>query len=366
MNIDSDITPAVAPTNPAIAAMQRKQQTPGDVVYRATADLPEDQRSAIRRMHSIAVENDWSNAEVGEKLRVSDSAISLVFRGKYEAGLGNITKAMRDFIQLHDSRREGRKLAFIRTKLYDEMETICDKSRTYQKLSFFFGDSQIGKSENLKYYKESHNHGNTVYVEMPTGGALIHFLTKLCDIFKIGAQGRETDMRRRILSAFDDRMLLIVDEAHRCIPDRSTGVPRTAIKTVDFIKELFNERQCGVVLCATNVFLKAINEGEWSRTLEQLWRRRWCARQLPAEPSREDLNIFADSYGLPPSAGAARDLEEEVIGQEALGRWLNLLRTAAVLAKTRKSPRMTWDHVHAARSGLLQMEKHTAKARSAS
>src|SRR5688572_27414234 len=81
----------------AISAMNRRMIIPGDVVNRATADLPDNQRSAIRRMHAYAVENNLSNADVGKLLRCSDAVVSMVFRGKYEANVANITKDMEDF-----------------------------------------------------------------------------------------------------------------------------------------------------------------------------------------------------------------------------------------------------------------------------
>lgn len=335
----------------AISAMHRKMVIPGDVVNRATQELPDDQRSAIRGMHAYAVENNLSNAEVGKLLKVTDAVISLVFRGKYGASVANIASEMKRFLALMEKRNQGRKLAFIKTKLWEKMETVCDTAREFQKIAFFFGDSQVGKSECLKYYRETHNHGSTIYVEVPTGGGLIHFLTKLAEALRIQTQMREMDLRRRIFSAFDDRMLLIVDEAHRAIPGRY--VQRTALKTIEFVRELFNERQCGVVFCATNVFRDEMEQGEVSLIMKQTRRRRLCAMQLPDKPSREDLNIFAKAYGLPPSAGAARTLEAKVIEEEALGMWLTLLRMAAVLAAKRE---MKWDHVHAAYQGLREME----------
>jgi len=90
--------------------------------------------------------------------------------------------------------------------------------------------------------------------------------------------------------------------------------------------------------------------------MKKSWRRRLCAKALPAEPSRADLNAFAGAWGLPPSADATRELEKQVIQDEALGVWLTLLRLAAVLAKER-GQKMTWQHVHLAKAARDQMER---------
>lgn len=359
--MDKDKTPTSSPEAKhglehanAIDAMTRKMVIPGDVVNKATQDLPDDQRSAIRGMHRFAMDNNLSNAEVGKLIGVTDAVVSLVFRGKYGASVANVAKEMGSFLTLEEKRNEGRALPFIKTNLYAEVETICGMALTLQKIGFLFGDNQIGKSECLKYYQRTHNHGSTIYVEMPTGGALCYFLAKLAEAVGIGSQSREVDLRRRILEAFDERMLLIVDEADRAIPGSLT--PKSALKSFDFISELFNERRCGVVICGNDELRKAVSKGEVATIMKKSWRRRFCGKELPNTPSRADLNIFAKAWGLPPSADATRELEEKVIQDEALGVWLTLLRYAAILAKQRNT-KMQWQHVHLAYAARNEMER---------
>jgi DNA transposition AAA+ family ATPase len=334
-------------------ATARRMVIPGDVVNRATQELPDEMRSAIRGMHAYAVENNLSNAEVGKLLKISDATVSLVFRGKYPGSVANVAKEMEDFLALMAKRNQGRKLQFIRTQLYDKMCGVMDAAREFQKIAFFFGDMQIGKTASLERYTETHNHGSTVYVRMPTGGALLHFLTALARKLRISEHMNITKLRERIIGAFDDRMLLIVDEAHQCIPE--SGRSNTPIRTIEFVREIFDEAHCGVILCATNVFRDAMEAGSVERLLKQTRRRRLCAMQLPDRPTRADLNIFAASYDLPPSADASRELESKVIDQEALGMWLTLLRMAAKLAAERRQ-KLKWDHVHLAYAGVRAME----------
>lgn len=338
----------------AVTAMTASRQIiPGDVVNKATADLPNAQRSAIRRWHTYYVENAMTLKEAGTLIGVSDATASLIFRGKYEAKLDGVVSEIERFFELHDKRSQGRKLQFIPTTLTKKIWDVCDLAVEFQRIAFIFGDQQIGKSEALVAYKEAHNHGNTIYLEVPTGGALTHFITKLAEIFKISSQTRKADLRRRIIESFDDRMLLIVDEAHRCIPDG--GKSHLPIQTVEFIREIFNERKCGVVLCATNVFRDAMEKGSVEKILRQTKRRRLCALQLPNSPTQEDLNTFAGAYGLPPSKGQARELEAKMIDAEALGMWLMLLRMASKLAAKRKQT-MDWSHVLSAHDGLMKLE----------
>ena len=329
---------------------------PGDVVNRATAELPDNQRSAIRRLHAHYIEHDLSLDEAGRLIGYdTGTVVSLVFRGKYDAKLDAVVKAIEDFFELQDKRSQGRKLEFIPTSLTNKIWHVCDAAVEFQKIAFVFGDMQIGKTEALKAYQADHNHGSTIYVSMPTGGALANFLKALARKLRIGENLSVTRLRERIISAFDDRMLLIVDEAHRCVIDN--GRSTRPIQSIEFVREIFDEKACGVVICATNVFRDAMDSGPVERILRQTKRRRLCALQLPNVPAQADLNTFAAGYGLAPSEGPARDLEKRMVEHEALGMWLTLLRMGAKIAAQRKT-KMSWSHVLAAYAGLKQLEGH--------
>lgn len=354
-NTNTETGLAVAEASNAVSGMHRKFNIPGDVVFKATTDLDDHARNAIRGMHGYAAMADMSIGELAVQLKLSPATISLVFRGKYDAKLDNVVKVFADFLKLHSERQQSRRLPFIKTGLSNQIWNVCDRAREFQRWAFLFSSSQIGKSEALMEYQRLNNHGSTIYVEMPTGGSLMYFLAKLCAKLDIGETIKMADQRRRIIDAFDDRMLLIVDEAHRAIPDLGI-VPKSAVNTIDFIKEISNEKKCGVVICATDVFRNAMEDGAVKLVLKQIRRRRLCSMQLPTEPSREDLNTFAAAYGLAPATGHAREIEQRMIEAEALGMWLLLLRMAAKLAANRKDKRMTWNHVIESDAGLKAME----------
>jgi len=342
----------VAVADQAVANNQH-YRIPGDIVNKATAELPDNQRSAIRRWHAYYVEHDLSLQEAAKMIGLSPSVASLVFRGRYEAKLDGIVKELENFFELADKRSQGRKLTFIETALTKKIWNVCDAAVEFQKVAFIFGEQQIGKTEALQAYQREHNHGSTIYVRMPTGGALLHFLTVLARKLRISEHMNITKLRERILGAFDDRMLLIVDEAHQCIPE--TGNSSAATRSIEFIREIFDEAHCGVVICATNVFRDAMENGPVHKILKQTKRRRLCALQLPSRPTQDDLNTFAAAYGLPPSEGAAREMEAHLVEDEALGMWLTLLRMGAKIAAQRKQT-MTWSQVMSAHAGLKKLE----------
>ena len=355
--VESPIAAApVAESANGLKGRKDNQAIAGDVVNKATAELNDTQRSAIRRFHAHYVEHGLGLDEAADLIRLDGSTLSLVFRGKYPASLENITEKIESFFELLDKRSQGRKIEFIPTKLTERIWNICSSALELQRIAFIIGESQIGKTEALEAYARTHNHGSTIYLCVPTGGCLGHFLVKLAEKLRICTALREADLRRRIIEAFDDRMLLIIDEAHRCIPGSRHTDRR--IQTLDFIRELYDERKCGLVICATRAFGEAMERGAIEKFLRQIKRRRLCTAMLPDRPTQEDLNTFSAAYGLPPSSGKFRELEKQMIDEEALGMWLTLLRMGAKIAVQSKKA-MAWSHVLSAHAGLQLLEGKT-------
>ena len=334
---------------------------PGDVVNKATEDLPDDQRSAIRKLHAYCMDNGLSLGELEEISGIDRTRITQVFRGLYKAKLDNTVDEINKFLAMQERRSATKKLDFIPTKLSKSIWGVCANALDFQRIAFIFGDSQIGKSVALKKYQQDHNHGETIYVEVPTGGSLLYFLAKLADAVRISSSLPLQDLRRRLVDCFDDRMLLIVDEAHRAIP-QDGYVSSRSIQTLEFIREIFDATGCGLVICATNVFRDELDKGRVSALLAQTKRRRLCTLQLPDSPEKADLDTFARAHGLPPATGRYLDVQTEVIANEALGMWLTLLRMASKIAAVNEE-RLDWEHVLDARAALSKLEGKQPKGK---
>lgn len=337
---------------PAVAAMVgRRFRIAGDLVNMATKDLDDRKRGLIRWMHGHCKDKDLSLDEAGKAIRYDASTIYRVFTGKYEGSLDNVCDEIERFKELAEKRSVGKRQVFVETSLSRRIWRICDAALVYQRIVMIYGESQIGKTENLLRYKDDHNHGLTIYVRMPSGGAMTHFLEALATALRISSQQKEKELRRRILAAFDDRMLLIVDEVHQCLVTRGSNV-----RTIEFIREIHDLTRCGVVLVGTNVFRDEIQYGRLAGVLKQCRRRRLASLQLPAIPPRDDLDQFAKSFGLPPASGKHLDLQTTVLKEEALGMWLILLRMAKEVA-VKRACRLTWSLVEESHVGLKDLEK---------
>ncbi len=348
-------TPDTAHPNSAASGLTERQSNriPGYKVFEATKALPEDQMLAVRWLHGHYYDSGKSLAEIGTLISYDAGNVSKIFHGKYEGDIAAVTKAIERYRRLHEERAAIAKAPYIKTGLYRDIEECCQAALTYQKLVFIYGESQVGKSAALREYAREHNHGETVYVEMPVGGSISHFLAALAEKLRMSTQQRGDVLQLNIHRCLGPNNLLIVDEASRALQARTYG--GSSLKTMDFIRSLHDNTGCGVVLCGTNVFREQMADRQLGKFLNQFNRRCLIRRQLPDVPARADLNAFARHYGLEPAAGDAYALQKSVVTQHGLGVWLTIL-TAANRKASKEGKPMTWDHVTKAHAFLRRME----------
>lgn len=369
----SDLLPA--PSGVTVqAANTRRWNIPGDQVKTAIADLPTEQASLVWWFFGWCRKQDLSRAELGQTLKKPggggfyshDSIIQLLTGGRIRRGenIDPLLDGIAALKKVEDARGSQVTSGFVETRLFREVESRCMKALHRQRIMFIFGDSQIGKTESLLEVQRRHNHGQTIYVETPTGGNVTHFIFNLAKQFAIPTkQGAKAGLRDRVIDSFDSRMLLIVDEAHRCLrPGAISG-----LETFSFLRELWNRRKCGIVLSLTNEGRDQLRKGPHAAQLDQLWRRRITPLQLPNVPPDDDAALFAHAYGLPTATDdqvairmtavddAGRTvthshsdsplrLQREVLKTEGLGVWIGILQDAADMAAEQKKP-ITWGAV---------------------
>jgi DNA transposition AAA+ family ATPase len=350
-----------------------KFKIPGDRVNKATEDLPDEQRSLIRWVHAYYEEHAFELDELAAKLKKPDGSaysrdsLYQLLTGRREAGVDNMVAAIKEFkreveraAKLAAERVTITRIGFVVTSLAQKIWKLCNAALIYQKIVFIWGDSQIGKTVALLKYALDHNHGETIYVRVPEGGALYAFMEELAIALRISPQQKIGELRRRIIGAFDDRMLLVIDEIHNCF---MTGDGLAHLRVGEFIREIHDRKKCGVIICGTNVGQRAIFTGKHKELTKQLRRRALGeGLQLPNVSSTRDLATIAAAYGLPTAADEALKLQREVNTVNGLGVWMTYLQAASRGAK-KGNEKLTWRHVlktHASFVALGEMKLEEA------
>lgn len=302
----SALVPAQSPGPEAAAA--KKFRIPGDVVNRATKDLDDGERSELRWLHMYGHENNLSLDDLASMIKKPSgqpySAASLYQaltgrRSAADVSLAPLCEAIGKLRRIVTEQATVTRIPYVHTNLAKRVWQVCETARTFQTPVFIFGESQIGKTTALEEYARKHNHGGTIYVRMPTRGTLGEFLRWTALALRISPQQKsEWFLKQRIISAFDPRMVLIVDEAHQALLF-SWG--RGGAATLEFVREIHDRSKCGVVIAATLAFDEQMQAGVHSRMLRQLGLRRLTTYRMPHRPTRSNLDDFSGAYGLKPA-----------------------------------------------------------------
>lgn len=353
-----------------VAQVPRPWTIAADVVARATATLPEPQREALRWLDQHARTAGLTLRDVSSQITKDDGSpysiatLYAVLTGKRTeegAGIDRVCESILQYKRRTLETAPRMDTAFIETDLSALMFRAFRTAMNRHRLSFIFGESQIGKTAAAVEFQRQNNHGKTILVRMPTGGALTTLSDEMSQLFGI-ARNNLVGGRRRVMDCFDESNLLIVDECQHALSTRS-GISRS----LEWLREIYDRRHCGVVLIGNYAFKGAL---ENNSVLKQLWKRRspGSVVQLPEVPGPRDVARFSAAFGLPPApteklvvrfqvmdeatgqqvartySAVPADLERTVLRRQGLGSWIKLLEDAKDDAAEGKKP-MSWGRV---------------------
>lgn len=359
---------AVVPVEPMKISASR-WRIPTDVVHKATEGLPDFEKDNVRWLQRHAAGGNFSIQDLAASLKkpngepYSPDTLYQVLTGRRTdqgVSLRGFAEAVAQYRRQISEVDAEISSAFVHTRTTRKIIAVCRQSLLKRRVGFIFGPPQIGKTITLTYYQQQYNHGETTLVRMPTRGSLTHFLRELSVRVKVPSHLREDEIRRRILDCFDDRTLLIVDEAHQCLMGRA----ESCALTLEFVREIHDRRKCGVVICGTQVLSDHLQH---NKVLRQLWLRRspGMVLNLTTESiSASELAHFAAAFGLDPAPESKVRvkfvvpgpdgkpverthtevpalLQKRIVSTDGLGAWCKLLEDARDIP----GPRMTWGKV---------------------
>lgn len=354
----------------------RRFSISGAVIAKTCEGLPDKEREALKWLSGYCTAKNISLKEIAPRIlkpngeSYSYDSLYQALTGRREVGqLGPVAEAIAAFRRQVEESTVHLETEFIETAISRKIFAICDKARSRRKMVLIFGESQIGKTTNLITYQDRHNHGETIYVRLPTGASATQLELELAFILNVPTSLNGADRRRAIVNCFDSRMLLIVDEAHE-----------GSVRALNFVREIHDRRKCGVVLSGTKVLREQLHAGPYARNFRQILLRCMPALQLPDRPSKAELAAFAAAYDLGPAGSdeigarvtytddsgrertktitaAPAELQERVIARDGLGRWCMILQEARDMAQEKRRP-VTWGSVIAAWHTFEQLSQY--------
>ncbi len=319
---------------------------PGDQVQTAAArlveqgEIDEGGRDDIWWLFSYAMDNGWNLEDVGKAIDKDASTAYRLFLGRYGAKYDNLMEAVARYRKLAVARGLRKSLGFVETSTWVKIDKVCRHALVGQLPAFIFGSSQIGKTTCLMEYARRNNHGQTRYIRMPAAPGFHDALGAVARACYVTSRLSSRDIRERVFGAVTDRMLLIIDEMHQPLV---SGRGQTAVQIIEWLRELYDRTNCGMVFCGTRVFRDELETGQFAKILDQFRRRGIIQLGLPDTPPAADVSKIAKAFGLPPPEGTAAEIARDMLKRSGLGQYVKFLQSASNLAAHQKKP-LSWDH----------------------
>lgn len=322
----------------------------GDTIITATAHLDDQQKSLVRWAFNYAKEQNWSWKECAKQFGISENALYRIFTDKYRDAklerikLDGVCRELAKAKTLIEERASIRRHPFIETSIWRRIDKICTEALVSQTIAMIYGESQIGKTTSFGEHLRRNNHGATKYIRCPATSGVQYLVREIAIACRVPAKKGIESLRPRIYNAIDGSTLVIFDELHEIFLTYSRA---NILRALEFIREIHDRTQCGMVLGGTRAWREELETGEYSQFLKQLRRRGAIELQLPDHAPAEDLDLFAAAYHLPAAKGEARELILAINKEHGLGRYTKFLAIGARAAQ-KKNQRYTWDHFRSA------------------
>jgi DNA transposition AAA+ family ATPase len=319
------------------------------------ATYPESAHEILRYWFFLGKDRDWSLAKLQEATGVSTTTLSRVFRGVYgaeiESVIATLERARLTYAESVDNPD------FIETSLARRLFATFDKTRALGNVSIVWGKMGIGKTAVATEYQRLNNHGKTLLVRFPAGATFAFFVAHVAKACGVATRSQSQLQQRQkiyqVLSA--GKRLLIVDELHQAF---LTTRSDTAVKCCEFLREIIDVSNCGLVLMGTKLLQESVFSGPHKDALAQLVDRGTVQIPLPDKATKSDVKAFLANYGLqfPHPEDPAAPILNDILVSHGLRKLTMHLRDGAAFARKRQEP-YDWSHFLAAFQAIQSLSK---------
>lgn len=319
--------------------------------------ITQEQSDLIWWFFVLCKENDWNLAEAGRELGYeSGSTIWHLFHGTYGAKVDTIINHIQRYRKTYEERAAYRNIQFIQTTVAKRIFEVCHAALISQSIAFIYGESQIGKTQALKEYARQNNHGQTKYVRLPACAGVQLVAKEVAKACYVSSNTCFDNLRGSILDAIDGHTLVLIDEAHQSFMSYQKS---SQTKVYEFLREIQERTECGMVFCGTKVLRDELLFGKLSQMLKQFERRGIVQVMLPDTPPKRDLDAIAKAFGLEPATDNALEVVKDMIHRSGLGKYIKFLQAATRMA-AKQQKKLTWDHFVTAHDIIARLSKGEA------
>lgn len=299
---------------------------------------------SIIKLFNLGKQRGYSFDQTGALVDYSGATLSRLFAGKYDGSLDKVVAQINTYLELEAERAKMKSDRFIENSIWTKVNALCNFAITRNALVRLVGPSQIGKTYCLKEYMRRSNK-QVCYVRIPAAPTMKLAVAAFAESVGVGSSLRVDEARQRVAKAVGRNTLLIIDELHELVMSGGKG---TAMKVVEWIREIWDNSGCGMVLCGTRSLEDdLINDARMKGWLVQIDQRCQRVMNLPNRIPHEDIELAAKAYGI----GGSTACVEGILSNIRMNRLTSCLAlTASWCAgnnKSRQKHPLNWESFRA-------------------
>lgn len=327
-------------------------------------------RDLLSWLVATAKKENWTLKQAAKAVGYSYSTLSKIFYEQRDAAPDQVISSIANFRRRYHNNTWVADIPFVDTEISTKITRAIEYAIEYQEIVSLVGKSQIGKTTTCEEYKRrkdiadsnaGYNASRVILVRIPTSPSALRVTNLIARELKLGQNLRYEKMMERIKQALTPSHVLIFDEVHQVCMTGARG-----LKTIETIRELYDETHCGMVLIGTDVWGKTLS-GEacnghviwrgmptsWEGVLSQTILR-GINIYLPKNLSYADQQRIWKAFGLPDPDPATLKIVQQLVRQYGLGRYVKRMRSGATTAR-KAGKEFTWGYFVAVHNQLEKL-----------
>jgi DNA transposition AAA+ family ATPase len=303
-------------------------------------DRPHDEQELLTWFHQHILDEGLNWDAASEAIGYERSVIFRLLRGTYQAeSWAKPLSAIRSYRRIAIQRASIVRAEFRENATSRMIWAGLDYALANNSITTIIGESRQGKTVAARAWAEANNHGRSVYVVAPPVGGIKMLMRVIAQ--RVGANKNQSivQLADSLHRAFNRNRILIVDEAHRLMPnDARTLNPAN----LELLRDLHDQTGCALALIATSRFSDRLRSGTYQ--FEQLIGRIGMPIRLPRNSGKGDIMPILEQYIPQPSPALLDELISIGNKPGRLGILSETLKVASRMAAKAKQP-MSEDHV---------------------
>lgn len=333
------------------------------------------ERDLLLWLCDTATTEKWSIDQLSRNIGYSTTVIGRVLSDKYPAQIDPVMDRIKSFREKYITKSFIADIPFVETPIAKRIWQAIDYSLNYSEIVSIIGNSQWGKTTAIAEYKRRKDgkteNSNVIIIRMPVHPSPMRIVNLLALTMGISKRLKFERTMERIKLQLTPSHVIIVDECHQASMGGTRGM-----KTIEMLREIYDETQCGLVLVGTNVWGLSLNDHanddktapkglptNWDNVMKQTILR-GINVNLPPRLSYDDMQSIWTAFSFPdpnpeiPAEAAALKTVKTIVATHGLGRYVKRLRSAVTAANRAGTP-VTWGHFLAVHKQLEQLAGNT-------